>query len=367
MCGTEAAVLKVQIHQSTPIPLNVVFNCDEGELLALTGPSGSGKTTVLRAIAGLHSPAEAHISCKNSVWHDTQSGIDLAPQKRRVGFVFQHYALFPHLSAVDNITAAMLHLPAASRVERGSELLALTNMEGLETRKPHELSGGQRQRVALARALARDPDVLLLDEPFSAVDQLTRRRLYRELAQLRGALKLPMIMVTHDMSEVQQLADTLCLIHRGDTLQTGPVNDVLQRPRNATCARLLGHQNLFKGFVEKNDSSGSRVRTLGISMECSANEVPAGTSVDVLIPPAAVVMHRHDRPSRGERENPITGKLTEAVVLGDELSVLLVVETSQEPLAFRLSRHVAARNRIEVGATISVSILAEGIHLMPVG
>jgi len=366
MSDTETAVLQVQVHQTTPIPLNVAFSCDEGELLALTGPSGSGKTTVLRAIAGLHSPAEGHISCKNAVWHDTKTGINLPPQKRRVGLVFQQFALFPHLSALDNITAAMLHLPAAGRVERGRELLALTNMEGLETRRPHELSGGQRQRIALARALARDPDVLLLDEPFSAVDQLTRRRLYRELAQLRGALKLPMIMVTHDMSEVQQLADTLCLIHRGDSLQTGAVNDVVQRPKNATCARLLGHQNLFKGIVGKNNDTVSRVDVLGVSLECCGRPMSAGTPVDVLIPPAAVVMHRQDRPSRGERENPVAGKLTEAVVLGDELSMLLVVETPQEPLAFRVSRHVAARNHIEVGKTISVSILADGIHLMAV-
>jgi len=354
MCADNVPpTLQVQLQQDTPIPLNVSFSCDQGELLALTGPSGSGKTTVLRTIAGLYSASTSQIECNNRVWCDTRSRINLPPQKR------------PHLTALENLTTAMLHLPTAQRVDRGRELLALTNMEGLEARRPYQLSGGQRQRIALARALARDPEVLLLDEPFSAVDQITRRRLYRELAQLRGQLNLPMIMVTHDMSEVQQLADTLCLIHRGQTLQSGCVADVMQHPRDATSARLLGHQNLFQGTVEEANSEHTQVHVLGTRMNCSSQGFGAGTPVDILITPAAIVMHRRDRPSRGERENPVTGTVTEAVVLGDELSIRLIVAQQQEPLEFRVSRHVAARNQVAVGESLSVSILAEGIHLMP--
>ncbi len=362
MSATEAPCLRVRIRQSQPVPLDISLACCKGELLALTGPSGSGKTTVLRVIAGLCAVPEGKISSNNNIWLDTENHIVLTPQQRRIGFVFQDYVLFPHLNAIDNVTASMSHLNKEHRTARAMELLDMTNMGGLEQRRPHQLSGGQRQRVALARALARDPEVLLLDEPFSAVDQLTRQRLYRELAQLRRTLHIPMILVTHDLSEVQQLADSLCLIHHGVALQCGPVDTVMRKPDSMAIARLLGHQNLFKGTIVK-DGQSQRLRILGNTIDFGANSVD-GETVNVLIEPSAVVLHRCDRPSRGERENPISGVVTETVILGDELSVLLRASEPEEPLSFHLSRHVAERNQIFVGKKITVSILAEGVHIM---
>ena len=370
MANADKLALAVRLVQDAPIPLDVTLNCKGGELLALSGPSGSGKTTVLRTIAGLQKITEGQVLSNQQTWLDTTMGVNLTPQQRRVGMVFQQYALFPHLSALDNVRAAMTHLPKATATRRAHELLLLTNMQGLEIRKPNALSGGQKQRVALARALARDPQVLLLDEPFSAVDQLTRQRLYRELAQLRHTLKIPVILVTHDMSEVLQLADTMCLIHRGTTLQSGPVAELMQRPDNATVARLLGHQNLFKGTLVRNgklpENDHAEVNLLGVTMQCRLTHPVATGAVDILIAPSAVVLHRRDRPSRGERENPLSGIISEAILLGDDIRFLLQVDSPSEPLAFQMSRHVAERNQVKLGERISVSILAEGIHVMPV-
>ena len=179
-------IIDVYLKQDGPIHLDVKFSCATGEILVILGPSGSGKTTILRSIAGLYTPATGKISTNNGSWFDSERGENLAIQKRETGMVFQDYALFPHLTALNNITVALSHLDKDRQVSSAEELLERVNMQGLGARYPHQLSGGQQQRVALARALARDPKVLLLDEPFSAVDQQTRRKLVRELVQLRG-------------------------------------------------------------------------------------------------------------------------------------------------------------------------------------
>jgi molybdate transport system ATP-binding protein len=224
--------LSVQLRQAGPIPLSVEFDCQEGEMLALIGPSGAGKTTILRAIAGLFRPQSGHVQCGQEVWLDTATGADLPPYRRRVGMVFQSYALFPHMTALANVATALGHRPRAERAAWARKLLRFVNNEGLEERKPATLSGGQQQRVAVARALARDPAVLLLDEPFSAVDRHQRRRLQRELQGLRTQLKIPILLVTHDLDEAAALADRLCVIDRGETLQTGRPADLLAAPAN---------------------------------------------------------------------------------------------------------------------------------------
>ena len=188
--------LDVSLQQNNSPLLDVNLHCNAGELLALVGPSGSGKTTVLRSIAGLHNVDSGVIKCASNTWLDTRNRVDIAVQRRRVGMVFQHYALFPHKSALENVALAIRDASKIEKKRLAASWLERTNMTGMENRKPHELSGGQRQRVALARALAANPSVLLLDEPFSAVDQQTRRKLYRELAKLRVGLEIPMVLIS---------------------------------------------------------------------------------------------------------------------------------------------------------------------------
>ena len=366
--GTDPEGLRVRLRQERPITLDVAFDCGAGELLALAGPSGSGKTTVLRCIAGLASPPEGEVACGGETWLDTRGGAFVSPQRRRVGLVFQHYALFPHLDALANVACAMSHRPRGERGARARALLARVNMEGLEARRPAELSGGQRQRVALARALARDPRVLLLDEPFSAVDQLTRRRLRLELAQLRREIRIPMVLVTHDLEEAQLLGDRLSVLHHGRTLQTGAMPDVLRHPADALVARLIDHRNVFAGVVSRHDEEARKtwIDWGGAELECAlAARFAPGDRVDWLAPESHVVMHRRDRPSRGEHENPVHGVVRDVVTLGGDARVTLEVEGAGAPLTFEVSAHVAARNGVAVGVEVSVSLLASGIHVMP--
>lgn len=231
--------LSVRLKQPRPIALDVEFSVAPGEILALVGPSGSGKSMTLRAIAGLYAPANGRIGCNGTVWFDSKLGVDLPARARRVGMVFQSYALFPHLTALENVMEALGDLTAGERCDRARELLSGMHLDELEERKPAALSGGQQQRVAVARALARRPSVLLLDEPFSAVDRVTRRKLRRELIELRRELSMPVILVTHDLDDVIRLADRMCLLSGGKILQTGSVEEVMARPANATVAELL--------------------------------------------------------------------------------------------------------------------------------
>ena len=366
--GSDFLGLRVRLRQERPILLDVSFECGAGELLALVGPSGSGKTTVLRCIAGLAAPPEGEVTCNGETWLDTRSGAATSPQRRRVGLVFQHYALFPHLDALANVASAMTHRPRRERAGRARTLLARVNMQGLEARRPADLSGGQRQRVALARALARDPQVLLLDEPFSAVDQLTRRRLRLELAQLRREIRIPMVLVTHDLDEAQLLGDRLSVLHHGRTLQTGPMQEVIRHPTSAVVARLIDHRNVFTGVVSRHDEEADRtwLDWAGTQLECElATAFEPGERVDWLVPESHVVMHRRERPSRGEHENPVRGTARDVVILGGDARVTLDVEGADAPLTFEVSAHVAQRNRVATGAEVSVSLLASGIHVMP--
>ena len=366
--GSGLQGLRVRLRQKRPVALDVAFECGAGELLALVGPSGSGKTTALRCIAGLASPPDGEVTCNGETWLDARGGVAVSPQGRRVGLVFQHYALFPHLDALANVACAMTHRPRRERGARARALLARVNMEGLEARRPAELSGGQRQRVALARALARDPRVLLLDEPFSAVDQLTRRRLRLELAQLRREIRIPMVLVTHDLEEAQLLGDRLSVLHHGRTLQTGAMPDVLRYPADALVARLIDHRNVFAGVVSRHDEPARKtwLAWAGTELECGlAARFAPGERVDWLVPESHVVMHRRDRPSRGEHENPVHGVVRDVVSLGGGARVTLDVGGAGTPLTFEVSAHVAARNGVTAGAKVRVSLLASGIHVMP--
>jgi molybdate transport system ATP-binding protein len=198
--------------------LDVTFACED-ELNVVFGPSGAGKSLTLRAIAGLEKPDYGRIAVGGTVFFDSLAGIDLPASQRNVGYLFQDYALFPHLTVEQNIGFAskrwwqrQLSAPAARRV---SELVQLFELRGLEQSYPAQLSGGQRQRVALARALIRHPGVLLLDEPFAALDPLLRNRMRRELADTRALFEVPMLVITHDPEDVALLAETLVILEQG--------------------------------------------------------------------------------------------------------------------------------------------------------
>lgn len=221
--------LRVDIDQRRPSALQIRLDCPPGQTLALFGPSGSGKTSALRAVAGLNTPHSGHIEVDGVSWFDSARGICLPPQARSVGYVFQEYALFPHMTVLENISSAMGHVAARERSLRARALLGKVHLDGLEQRRPSQLSGGQRQRVALARALAREPRVLLLDEPFSAVDAPVRRALYQELVEVRRSLDVPMLLVTHDYQEVLRFADSVAILDSGRLVAQGTIGEISRR------------------------------------------------------------------------------------------------------------------------------------------
>jgi molybdate transport system ATP-binding protein len=268
-----------------------------------------------------------------------------------------------------NIAAALGHRPPRDRNARARELLELVHLGGLEARLPLALSGGQQQRVAVARALARDPQVLLMDEPFSAVDRVTRQKLYRELAELRRALKMPLVLVTHDLDEAASLADRMCILYRGRTLQIGSPNELMSRPRNALVARLVDVKNVFEGKVLAHESEHGRtlLQWHGHTLELSYTpQYALGSPVCWAIPAASVVLHRRDRPSQSARENPVDGIVANCVSLGQSTSLDLQVDgAAGKTLYLSIPTHLARRNGIAIGQRARVSLLAEGIHLMP--
>jgi molybdate transport system ATP-binding protein len=219
------------------------------QVTVLFGPSGSGKTTVLRCIAGLEPLTAGRVQFKEEVWADVSRHINLPPQQRSVGYLFQDYALFPHLTVHDNIGFGIANSSKSERNSSVREIAQRLQVLDLLDRHPSELSGGEQQRVALARAVASGPELLLLDEPLSALDGPTRDRVREELARLLQALRLPAIVVTHDWIDALRLGDSLVVMSRGTVLQTGTPQDVFARPRHTDVAAAVGMETLAAGLV----------------------------------------------------------------------------------------------------------------------
>ena len=360
--------LTVSIRNVTPMALDASFECAAGEVVALVGPSGSGKTSLLRAVAGLLKSATLHgrVAVGDDVWFDSERRIELPPQQRRAGLVFQHYALFPHLTAAQNVAIAA----RGNGTREPGELFARLGLAGLEQRRPAQLSGGQQQRVALARALAGQPKVLLLDEPFSAVDAPARQALYHELASLRQSLSTPMVLVTHDLSEARRLADRVVILDAGRSLQSGSPARVFASPRNARVAELVGIQNHFSGRFHKRepgwaslewgDDGAIALRVLDknrIADRSSVTWVIAGEGVDLL----------RDAPRETPRDqNVLECRIVELLSLGEtSLCSLRPQPLPHERITLTPATSHLRSLGAEVGGVVWLRIAPEAIHIMP--
>jgi ABC-type sulfate/molybdate transport systems ATPase subunit len=234
-------------HRLRSFDASADLTVERGETVALVGPSGAGKTTVLRVIAGLLRPDDGFVAIDDDVALDTARRVDLAPEYRRVGYLFQEYALFPHLDVLGNVRFG------ARRGADVQPLLERFRIGELARARVHELSGGERQRVALARALGSDPAVLLLDEPLSALDAHTRAGVRAELRELLDALQLPTILVTHDFEDAATLAHRVGVVSQGRILQLGPPTDLVALPSDAFVASFTGATVLPGQAVEMRD------------------------------------------------------------------------------------------------------------------
>lgn len=235
------------------------LDVDAGSLVTLLGPSGCGKTTTLRCVAGLESPDEGSIKIGDLVVTDVAKKVFLPPERRRLGMVFQSYALWPHLSVKENI-ALPLRLRKTDKAEidqRVTEVLETTRLSGLAERLPNQLSGGQQQRVAVARSIVYKPKVLLLDEPLSNLDAKLRREMRSEIRDLQKELAITMLYVTHDQEEALEISDTVCVMSKGKIVQRGLPREIHDWPGDSFTAGFVGFQNILEGVVEKASREGS--------------------------------------------------------------------------------------------------------------
>ena len=288
-----------------------------GEFLTLLGPSGCGKTTLLRMISGFEMPSEG------TVWINGENVTHVPPYRRNVNQVFQSYALFPHLTVEENISFGlrMQKVPKAELVERVKDVIALVSLGGFETRKPSQLSGGQRQRVALARAIVCRPQVLLLDEPLSALDAKLRHNMQVELKRLQKKLGITFVFVTHDQEEALTMSDRIAVVNKGRIEQLGDSADIYHSPRTTFVANFIGQANILEAKLLANEGKFSRLRL--------------SSDVEVLVPsdggltgtPDLLVSIRpekiHLQKTRPDCENVFEAEVREELFKGaiDELSL----------------------------------------------
>jgi len=283
-----------------PVLRDVDLQIDSGMVVCLLGPSGCGKTTLLRLIAGFEEPTDGEIYLIKRLV--SRPGMVIPPEKRHVGMVFQDYALFPHMTIAQNIQFGLFRWPAAWRRTRLVEMLSLVGLDGLEKRYPHELSGGQQQRVALARALAPNPQLLLLDEPFSNLDVNLRQQLREEMHAILSQADITTVLVTHDQEEALSLADRLAVIEQGQIAQYATPDEVVQQPSTRFVAKFLGLGHFLAGDVQPHCIATE----LGnIPHHADISLVNGDRRVDVLVRPESVYLcgHRDGMPAQVVRSS----------------------------------------------------------------
>lgn len=318
---------------------NVSLDIETGDLLALLGPSGCGKTTLLRVIAGLETPDTGQI-----LFHGEEA-TDQHVKDRDVGFVFQHYALFRHMTVFDNVAFGLSVRPRRRRPSRSKirskmhELLGLVQLDWSAANYPAQLSGGQRQRIALARALAVQPRVLLLDEPFGALDAKVRKELRRWLRRLHDDLHVTSVFVTHDQEEALEVADHIVVLNQGRVEQVGAPDEIYDQPASAFVDAFLGDVNIFRGRVE-----AGHAQVDGLRFPIAPEQGRTGDEALAYARP-----HEIDIGREGEG---VTARILDIRLLGPVVRAALERVTDGQPLEVELSRRVQREARFEKGETV---------------
>ena len=332
----------------------VSFGLAQGEIGVLIGPSGCGKTSLLRAVAGLEPLAGGSIALGGEPIGDVERGLHLPPEARRIGMVFQDYALFPHLTVAQNVAFGIHGLPAAERERRVAELLDLVGLRSAARRAPHQLSGGQQQRIALARALAPRPRLLLLDEPFSSLDVDLRERLAQEL---RGILKqtgTTALFVTHDQLEAFALGDVIGVMQRGRLEQWDDAYHLYHRPATRFVADFIGH-GVFTTAQIVDGAGGPRVRTpLGDLSDIEECPLPAAYpdgECEVLLRADDIV---HDDAS------PVKARIERKAFRGSEFLYTLQLASGERVLA-----HVPSHHDHQLGEWIGIRAEVDHVVTFP--
>ena len=337
-----------------PLSLEMEFTIDEDEVVALLGPNGAGKTTLLRAVAGLVPFRSGHVVLDGKVLEDTATGQYVPTERRPIGFVFQDYLLFPHLSVLDNVAFGLRSrgTPRRAAADQAVQWLDRVGLKDYARAKPSELSGGQRQRVALARALAPDPRLLLLDEPLSALDVTTRAEVRRDLKHHLGSFQGIRLLVTHDPLEAVALADRLIVMEGGRLMQTGTSAEVTERPRSQYVADLVG-VNLVRGTADH----GSVRLPGGMAIAVAGAE---SGDVFAVIHPRAVAIYR-SRPE-GSPRNVWPGRATNIELMGNRVRVRIEGEV---PLVAEVTPAALKDLELVEGGEVWLSFKATEVMVYP--
>ena len=348
-----AAELKCLCRKRRPsgfeLEADLALPLAESPVTVLFGPSGSGKTTLLRVLAGLEEPDAGTISLDGRTWYDSSLGISLAPQQRRTGFLFQDYALFPHLTVAANVRYA-------ARRERAAELIKVFGLADLSARMPGAISGGQQQRVALARALAADPALLLLDEPLSALDAAARTRMRHELRRMLQESRVPAIVVTHDRMEAVALGDWMAVIIEGHIRQAGPIHDVFRHPADARVAESVGVENVLPAEVVGRESGLLTLSVGAWHLQCVDRGDPG--PVCACIRAEDVTLTR--QPQASSARNRVIGRVTSVRLEGPVARVEL---DCGFPLVAVVTAQSADEMQLKTGDELCAVIKATSVHV----
>ena len=305
--------------------LDLEIAIDAGVSLALVGPSGAGKSTVLRMIAGLQRPDRGSVALGDARWLDTDDGVDLPPERRDCGYLFQQYALFPHLNAWRNVAFGLTEVPRSMRRARAVELLRQFGAEQLADAPVRDLSGGERQRVALARALARDPAVILLDEPLSALDSRTAAAAARQLSTTLAAAPGPTVLVTHDFAEAALLAERVAVIDRGRIVQHGTAAELSAKPTSVFVADFTGATVLLG--TARRRSTGTTTVALDGGGEIVSSE-PGEGDVGVAVYPWEITLEPAGTEVHGSALNRLEARVVSVTEVGNRARVGLLASQS---------------------------------------
>jgi molybdate transport system ATP-binding protein len=346
--------------------LDVAFAAEHA-LVVLFGPSGSGKSLTLQAIAGIVEPEAGRIVVDDHVLFDHARRINTPPQARRIGYVPQHYALFPHLTVAHNIGFGLSGLSVAERAQRVAELIELFSLQGLERRRPQELSGGQQQRVALARAVAVRPRLLLLDEPFSALDAPLRVALRQELLFIQKQLDITILLVSHDLSDAFMLGQHLIVYDHGRIIQQGAREEIFFRPATRRAAEMVGTKNILPAVVEQADAPNLWVRWQGHRLAVTSTAFAPGAPVYLCIRPTQILIVRPDRFSERKRENLLIGRIVNVLMQAEMYTLQVHVQGGVAPydLEILLPGYVYHRLALDHEKDIVMELRKEELHLIP--
>ncbi len=336
-------------HAVGDIELRVDFDVRAGACLAMAGPSGAGKTTILRLLAGTARPDRGLVTHGEHVWVDTSRGVWLPPERRRCGYVFQDYALFPHLNAWRNVAYGLRADRAASRKAGALSLLEQFGLAARAEAKPATLSGGERQRVALARALARRPGVLLLDEPLSALDSRAHASASRELTAALSSLEVPVVLVTHDFNEAALLGDVIAVIDHGRIIQRGSASELAAAPKSAFVADFTGAVVLTG--VAHRDAGGLTVVELDGGGTAFASE-PAVGRVALSVHPWEITISRALAHGDESAQNRLGVRITSITTVGNRVRVGLA---GGQPLAAEVTGQAVHDLGLSVGLEVTAT------------